>query len=204
MSEAIEKLTFKTHPVRVIRQGDSLLWCGVDCCKVLEVENARHALSRLDADEKLTVAISDGQRPTRANFVTEPGLYKLVMQSRKPVAKEFQRWVTHDVLPSIRKNGCYFAGCAPEFQGMAAEFLNGALARAREINQDAREKVWAVVAALGVEGCHALPTRMTADDFRAIVEWVLARWASPQREPLADEQPPAWAIREVGRAHWSR
>lgn len=88
---------------------------ATDVCKALEVRNSRDAVSRLDADEKMTVGLTDthsGQRggAREITIVNEPGLYTLVLGSRKPEAKAFKRWITHDVIPSIRKTGGYIAG----------------------------------------------------------------------------------------------
>lgn len=79
-----------------------------DVCRALELDNSRQALSRLDEDEKNTVILNDGNRgnPNMA-IINESGLYSLVLSSRKPEAKAFKRWITHEVLPSIRKHGMY-------------------------------------------------------------------------------------------------
>ena len=79
-----------------------------DVCRVLELDNSRQAISRLDEDEKNTVILNDGNRgnPNMA-IINESGLYSLVLSSRKPEAKAFKRWITHEVLPSIRKHGMY-------------------------------------------------------------------------------------------------
>lgn len=79
-----------------------------DICKALDLSNPTMAMDRLDDDEKskLNLGLSGGA----TNCVNEYGLYNLVMASRKKEAKDFKRWVTHEVLPSIRKNGGYIAG----------------------------------------------------------------------------------------------
>nr|DAH59702.1 MAG TPA: repressor domain protein [Caudoviricetes sp.] len=81
---------------------------AVDVCKALDIDNSRQALARLDEDEKNTVILNDGNRgnPNTA-IVNEPGLYVLVLSSRKPEAKAFKRWITHEVIPTIRKHGAY-------------------------------------------------------------------------------------------------
>lgn len=78
---------------------------AVDVCKALEHSNVTVALDRLDEDEKakLNLGLPGGD----TNCVNEPGLYSLVLGSRKPEAKSFKRWITHDVIPSIRKTGGY-------------------------------------------------------------------------------------------------
>lgn len=81
---------------------------GKDICQVLGIANHKDALGRLDEDERCGVGITDPiGRAQEATFVSESGLYSLVMQSRKPEAKAFRKWVTSEVLPSIRKYGFY-------------------------------------------------------------------------------------------------
>lgn len=70
------------------------------------------AVRKLDEDEKMTLALTDSHSGSRGGaqsllLINEPGLYSLIMSSRKPEAKKFKRWVTHEVLPSIRKTGLY-------------------------------------------------------------------------------------------------
>ena len=78
-----------------------------DVCRALEIANNRDALTRLEQDEK-GVALTDTLGGTQeVTIVNEPGLYALVLGSRKPEAKAFKRWVTHEVIPSIRKHGMY-------------------------------------------------------------------------------------------------
>ena len=81
---------------------------AADVCRALEVKNSRDAIARLDEDEKNTVVLTDGT-PGNPNMtiINEAGLYALVLSSRKPEAKAFKRWITHEVLPSIRQHGMY-------------------------------------------------------------------------------------------------
>ena len=97
---------------RYIKRDDEIWFAAVDLCRVLDIQNPRDAVSNFDGDEKMTVAITDGHSGKRGgaqfmNFVSEPGMYRLIFMSRKPEAKKFQRWVFHEVLPSIRKYGFY-------------------------------------------------------------------------------------------------
>ena len=80
---------------------------AADVCRILEIRNVSDALSRLDADEKGVTNVYSPGGMKEMNIVNEPGLYRLVFASRKPEAKKFQRWVYHEVLPSIRKTGGY-------------------------------------------------------------------------------------------------
>lgn len=103
---------FENHTVRVNLDADNEPWFNAnDICKALEHGNARQALeSHVDKDDvqKMDVIDSLG-RNQRANHVNESGLYALILGSNLPKAKKFKRWVTHEVLPSIRKTGVYAA-----------------------------------------------------------------------------------------------
>ena len=75
---------------------------------ILDLGNPTETVKMFDDDEFSTTEVIDSiGRRQQAYIISEPGLYRLVMRSRKPEAKEFQRWVTHEVLPSIRKHGAY-------------------------------------------------------------------------------------------------
>lgn len=107
MNEIVK--VFNDHPVRIMDNQGEPWFVAKDVCNILELTNSREALQALDDDEKNTVRIADGIQRGNPNMsiISESGLYKLVMRSRKPAAKQFVKWVTKDVLPSIRKNGAY-------------------------------------------------------------------------------------------------
>lgn len=77
---------------------------AADVCKILELKNPTVVIGRLDEDERAKFNLG---RQGEGTIVNEPGLYSLMMGSRKPQAKEFKRWITHEVIPSIRKHGAY-------------------------------------------------------------------------------------------------
>ena len=93
--------------IRLIEKSGEVWFVAADVCKALEILNTSDALTKLDSDEKMTLDLTEGQTgrggPKSLNIVNESGLYTLVMRSRKPEAKEFRRWVTHDVLPSLHE-----------------------------------------------------------------------------------------------------
>lgn len=94
--------------IRAIVQNGEPWFVAADVCRALDVQNHKDAVRRLDEDEKSGVVLTDPHgRPQTTNCVNEPGLYTLVLGSRKPEAKQFKRWITHEVLPSIRKTGGY-------------------------------------------------------------------------------------------------
>nr|UVX95709.1 MAG: antirepressor protein KilAC domain [Bacteriophage sp.] len=109
MNAEIQTFSFNNTPLRTLTDENGDPWfVAKDVCDILEISNNRDAISQLDSDEKNTVVISDGipGNPNKT-IISEPGLYKLIMRSRKPEAKTFQRWVTHEVLPQIRRTGGY-------------------------------------------------------------------------------------------------
>lgn len=103
----MEIFNFGNQAVRTYIKKDQPLFIAKDVCDILEINNSRQALSRLDEDEKASVILNDGSQNRRYQAINEYGLYSLVLSSRKPEAKEFRRWVTHEVLPTIRQHGMY-------------------------------------------------------------------------------------------------
>lgn len=105
----ITRFDFHGANVRLLTDEQGEPWfVAKDICDVLELTNVGEALRALDDDEKNTIRIYEGTagNPYKAT-ISESGFYRLVLRSRKPVAKEFQRWVTHEVLPQIRRTGGY-------------------------------------------------------------------------------------------------
>lgn len=94
--------------IRVVNQNGEPWFIAKDICDSLGLSQVSRAVSSLDNDEKNTLTISKGIKgnPNKV-VISESGFYKLSMKSRKPEAKKFQRWVTHEVLPSIRRTGGY-------------------------------------------------------------------------------------------------
>ena len=94
--------------VRAIRdENGEPMFVAKDVCAILELKNPRSTLALLDEDEKGVHIVDTPGGEQQMTTVTEPGFYKLVMRSRKPEAKAFQRWVTHEVLPALRRDGGY-------------------------------------------------------------------------------------------------
>ena len=91
--------------VRTAVINDEPMFCLIDICKALEIKNATDVAKRLDEDELTRLNL--GSRAGETNFITESGLYAVILRSGKPNAKKFRKWVTAKVLPSIRKTGSY-------------------------------------------------------------------------------------------------
>ena len=107
----------------VLRHGEPW-FVAADVCKALGLEQVTRAMDRLDEDEKGLLKVTHPQSPSKfmdVNGVNEPGLYHLVLCSTKPEARAFKRWITHEVIPSIRKTGSYSAG--NDIKAMRAEAM---------------------------------------------------------------------------------
>lgn len=93
--------------MRTIQQPDGLWWVLRDVCEVLGLSTPARVAERLDDDEKGVSLIHTPGGKQEMTIINEPGLYSVILRSDKPEAKAFKRWVVHEVLPSIRKNGSY-------------------------------------------------------------------------------------------------
>ena len=121
MNNEIQQFDFKGASLRTLTDKAGEPWfVAKDVCDILGHSNVSMALDRLDDDERSKFNLG---RQGETNIVNEAGLYVLVLSSRKPEAHEFKRWVTHEVLPSIRKHGGYMAGqerMTPEQMALAS------------------------------------------------------------------------------------
>ena len=109
ISNSLQTFTNETigANVRVVIQNGEPLFVAKDICECLEISKYRDALTRLDDDERVSVEVDTLGGKQQMAAVNEYGLYNLILGSRKPSAKQFKRWITHDVIPSIRKHGIY-------------------------------------------------------------------------------------------------
>lgn len=107
-TDIVQPFDFKGYKVRTLTfETGQTWWVLKDVCEVLGIRNATDVAKRLDRDE--VTRFNLGGLSGQANIVNETGLYRIILRSDKPEAKEFQRWVTHDVLPSIRRHGAYMS-----------------------------------------------------------------------------------------------
>lgn len=118
---------------------------AADVCKALEIEKTNRALSRLDDDEKGAHSVSTPGGRQRMSIISESGLYSLILGSRKPEVRAFKRWITHEVIPSIRKHGAYMTDSLldaleahPEAVPEYLNRLRSENARNRELNRRLR------------------------------------------------------------------
>lgn len=124
--------------VRAVRGDDGEpMFVAKDVCTALEVKNSRDAIARLDTDERGVVLIDTPGGEQQMQAVNEAGLYVLVLSSRKPEAKAFKRWVTHEVLPALRRDGGYMVArdeTPEELMARALKAADATLARVRDEN----------------------------------------------------------------------
>ncbi|EPC37287.1 Phage antirepressor protein [Lacticaseibacillus paracasei subsp. paracasei Lpp225] len=101
----LQLFQFEDNQIRTVSSNGIIWFSAPDVTNTLKLTNTTVALKSLDGDE--VTKFNLGGLSGETNFISEPGLYKLIGASRKPAAKRFNRWVTHEVLPSIRKHGAY-------------------------------------------------------------------------------------------------
>lgn len=116
MNNEIQQFDFRGASLRTLTDEEGEPWFVLkDCMSILDLGNPTETVKMFDDDEFSTTEVIDSiGRRQQAYIISEPGLYRLVMRSRKPEAKEFQRWVTHEVLPQIRKTGGYIPTTAAD------------------------------------------------------------------------------------------
>lgn len=102
----LQIFNYNDREVRSVQKGGDVWWVLKDVCDILDIKNPTQAADRLDEDERAMFNIG---RQGETNIISESGLYNIILRSDKPEAKSFKRWVTHDVLPTIRKHGMYAA-----------------------------------------------------------------------------------------------
>lgn len=140
----------KFGEIRALEIENEIWFVAADVCRALEIGNPTMALERLDSDEHTLISIEGASNGLPVNAVNEPGLYGLILGSRKKEAVEFKRWIKHEVLPSIRKHGAYMT---PET--LEAAILNPdtiiRIATALKEEQDKRKALEAANSALVVE-----------------------------------------------------
>ena len=103
----MQVFNFKGNDIRTVQRGEETWWVLKDVCGILGIGKYRDAANRLEDYERGSVLVDTLGGKQEMIAVNEGGLYSVIMLSRKPEAKAFKRWVTHEVLPAIRKHGAY-------------------------------------------------------------------------------------------------
>jgi prophage antirepressor-like protein len=126
----LQVFRYNSNAVRTVIHSDEPWWVLKDVCEALGIENPSYVKGRLDKDEVGSFDLPHPQNNLKTLemvCVNEPGLYNVILRSDKPEAKQFKRWVTHEVLPSIRRTGMYATAEAAERLLNDPDFLIGAL-----------------------------------------------------------------------------
>ncbi len=105
--KSLELFHFNGKQLRTIQLDGEPWFVAVDVCAVLGLNNPSQALSSLDADERRLISNEAWRANGGMAIVSEPGLYSLILRSRRPEAKDFRRWIIHEVLPTLRQSGEY-------------------------------------------------------------------------------------------------
>lgn len=146
----LQIFNYNDNQIRTVEKEDGLWWVLADVCGVLEIKNSRDSANRLDDDEKGVGQIYTPGGIQEMTIVNESGLYNVILRSDKAEAKKFKRWVTHEVLPSIRRHGAYMT---PET--LEAAILNPdtiiKIATALKEEQDKNKALQAANSSLTVE-----------------------------------------------------
>lgn len=147
---AIERFIFQGHEVRSLILNGEPWWVAPDATKILGYRSASDATRWLDEDEKGTHSVRTPGGEQTVTIVNEPGLYSLILRSKLPQAKVFKRWVTHEVIPQIRKTGEFGRAALPSNRDLAlmviaeADRADAAESRVRELEPAA--EAWDVLA----------------------------------------------------------
>jgi len=110
MDQLQKVFNYRDQQVRTVVKDGEPWFVAKDVCNVLGITDARKSVNLLDEDERNSIPVTDSLGRNQETFIiNEPGLYSLILRSRKPEAKQFKRWITHEVIPTIRKTGGYVA-----------------------------------------------------------------------------------------------
>lgn len=136
----IQVWNYESSEVRTVQVNGEPWFVLADVCKVLEISNSRNISSRLEPDEKGVTLVDTLGGTQQMTIINESGLYTVILRSDKPQAKPFRKWVTSEVLPSIRKHGSYsvqsqFADLSPQLQVLIQMETRQKQIEARQVEQ---------------------------------------------------------------------
>lgn len=183
MNNEIQRFEFKGESLRALTNKAEEPWFVLkDCMSIIDLGNPTETVKMFDDDEFSTTEVIDSiGRRQQAYIISEPGLYRLVMRSRKPEAKEFQRWVTHEVLPSIRKHGAYMTQQTLDKALTSPDFLIQLATKLKEEQEKVKELE---------------PKAQALDDFTNVEDRLLVRDAakvlSNAGTPIKEKQLREW------------
>lgn len=159
MNEQLNQFMYGSFQVRTVALRNEPWFVAKDVCEVLDISKYRDAITRLDEDEREPVLVDTLGGKQEMTAINESGLYSLILTSRKQEAKKFKRWITHEVIPSIRKHGAYMTPKAleeailnPDFLINLASELKREQEKSKSLQQHIQEVKPKVLFAEAVEG----------------------------------------------------
>ena len=163
----IQVWNYESSEIRTIQKDGEPWFVLADVCKVLEIARGTKVAERLEEDEVRQTSITDSLgRQQKAYIINESGLYAVILRSDKPQAKPFRKWVTSEVLPSIRKHGAYMTEQTLERALTSPDFLIE-LATQLKTEQEQRRRLETTVAAQNKQMEHDKPKVLFADSVTA-------------------------------------
>ena len=106
----LQSFSYGSNEVRTVMLNGEPWFCLVDVCRVLDLSSPHKVAERLEPDELTGIKVRSGGQTREMTFINESGLYAVILRSDKPEAKPFRKWVTAEVLPTIRQKGGYMTG----------------------------------------------------------------------------------------------
>lgn len=188
MKTAITPFTFdfEGYSVRALTRDGLPWWVLADVCRVLELTNPSKVSGKLDEDEKANFKLGFG---SDATIINESGLYSVILTSRKPAAKRFKKWVTAEVLPTLRRTGTYSIESQPDF-GHVLGIAEAALVASQKAVQTLAPKAVAYQQLTCMDGLHTL-----TDTAKLC--------GKPRNRFLATLEAMGWIYRPGGKGCWS-
>lgn len=162
----IQIWNYESSEIRTIEKGGEPWFVLADVCKVLEISNSRNISSRLEPDEKGVTLVDTLGGTQQMTIINESGLYTVILRSDKPQAKPFRKWVTSEVLPSIRKHGAYMTEQTLERALTSPDFLIE-LATQLKAEREQRKQLETTVAAQSEQMEQDKPKVLFADSVTA-------------------------------------
>lgn len=154
----LQIFNYQDTPIRTVVVDGQAWFVATDLVAILDIGRTHDAVRGLDDDEKGTDTIRTLGGEQQVSVVNEAGMYSLVLRSRKPEAKKFRRWITHEVLPSIRKTGSYgqVAPTGPELMARALIEANKVLEAKDEKIATLEPKADAYEAFMNADGTYSI------------------------------------------------
>ena len=168
--------------VRSVLKDGAPWFVAVDVCKALGLNQVTRAMSRLDSDEGGLLEVPHPQNADKTieiNAVSEAGLYHLILCSKKPEAKAFKRWITHEVIPSIRKHGAYMTDALLSRMDEHPELISEYIGKLRAENAKANA-AWEALKKAEAENARLAPKASYYDSFVGVESVTCLRYTAKE------------------------